>query len=342
MISDKTRKYDYMEILKNVRFKELLVQEIESLLKTMNLKKSDPIYHIVWCLIDSKNDGTTKSSSLSGNLINFRGMDLAIIKIGGFKIGGITNEITYSFVSQNTPAINETWKHLTTVPHLNQCSFGSAILNNHVYVVGGSYDISLQEFNHGFGFKYNPIEDKWLTIASLNQDRCRFSLNVVGKYLIAVGGNTEQDDDVNAFVGVSEHTNFSTAERYDPDRDCWEYIARIPEYRVQHSAVSLNSFLYVSGGIDTSGNTLNSFYVYNSSSDHWNILPQMFSPRADHVMLEVNGKIYVCGGWREINGQRTLINTIDTYDVNTQEWTVVSIIPTPKYHAGITSVCDRI
>lgn len=68
----------------------------------------------------------------------------------------------------------------------------------------------------------------------------------------------------------------------------------------------------------------------------------MLSPRADHVMLEINSKLYVCGGWREINGQRTLVNTIDTYDVNSKEWQIVTLIPTPKYHAGITSIGDRI
>lgn len=175
-----------MKILKNVHFKELQVKEIEFLMKTLNIKKTDQIYHIIWCLIDPNNDGTSNFLQ-STKLINCRGMALAIIKIGGFKLSGITNEITYNFVSKNSPAITESWKHLTSIPHIKQSSYGTAILNNQVYIVGGSYDISLEEYIHPFGFRYNPIEDKWFTIGPMKQDRCRFSLNVVGQYLIAVG-----------------------------------------------------------------------------------------------------------------------------------------------------------
>lgn len=187
VISDETHKADYMEILKNVHFKELQVKEIEVLMKTLNIRKTDQVYHIIWCLIEPDNDGNSNILSLSSNLVNCRGMDLAIIKIGGFKLSGITNEITYNFVSKTSPAITETWKHLTTIPHIKQSSYGTAILNNQVYVVGGSYDISLEEYIHPFGFRYSPIGDKWVTIAPMKQDRCRFSLNVVDQFLIAVG-----------------------------------------------------------------------------------------------------------------------------------------------------------
>lgn len=111
----------------------------------------------------------------TSSLVNSRGMELAVLKIGGFGIGGITNEITYCFSSERK------WKHLTTIPHLEQCNFGTSVLNNELYIVGGCFNQSLQENIHPFGFKYSPQYDKWSTMSPMKIERCRFSLNVLGK-----------------------------------------------------------------------------------------------------------------------------------------------------------------
>lgn len=72
------------------------------------------------------------------SLINSRGMELAVIKVGGFGLGGITNEVTYFLASSGK------WRHLTSIPHVEQCNFGTAVLDNELYVVGGCFNQSLQ------------------------------------------------------------------------------------------------------------------------------------------------------------------------------------------------------
>lgn len=54
------------------------------------------------------------------SLVNSRGMEQAVIKVGGFGILGVTNEITYYL-----PSIGR-WKRLTTIPHVEQSNFGMA------------------------------------------------------------------------------------------------------------------------------------------------------------------------------------------------------------------------
>lgn len=75
---------------------------------------------------------------------------MAVLKIGGFGISGVTNEITYSLSTERK------WKHLTSIPHVEQCNFGTAVFNNELYIVGGCFNQSLQENIHPFGFKYSP------------------------------------------------------------------------------------------------------------------------------------------------------------------------------------------
>ena len=45
------------------------------------------------------------------------------------------------------------WRHLAAVPHVECCNFGTAVLRNELFVVGGCFNQSLQEHIHPFGFR---------------------------------------------------------------------------------------------------------------------------------------------------------------------------------------------
>ena len=109
----------------------------------------------------------------------------------------MTNQITY-----HLPDVSEAkdgkWSHLTSVPHVECSNFGTAVLKNELYVIGGCFNQSLQEEHiHPFGFKYNPKYNKWTTLAPMCRERCRFSLTVFGRSLYAIGGCFEGDDMLN-------------------------------------------------------------------------------------------------------------------------------------------------
>jgi len=52
----------------------------------------------------------------------------------------------------------------------------------------------------------------------------------------------------------------------------------------------------------------------------------------------------LCGGWceDEATGNRFLVATIDEYDILKEMWRAVTEIPTPRYHAGITVVHQKL
>lgn len=212
------------------------------------------------------------------------------------------------------------------------------MLQNQLYVVGGCYDISLEEYIHPFGFRYCPLQNKWITIAPMNQDRCRFSLNVVGNALYAIGGVSETHDDIYA----NGESNYSSGECYNPDTDKWDFIQQLPEYRSQHAGAAVDRYLYISGGLDQFGGVLNTFWKYNTTCNYWTKLPNMLTPRADHVILHIGSKLFICGGWYEISTTRILAGTIDVFNYATNTWTVLTRIPTPKFHAGIVALNNKI
>lgn len=67
----------------------------------------------------------------------------------------------------------------------------------------------------------------------------------------------------------------------------------------------------------------------------------MIAPRVGHIMLVIDGKIYVCGGWDEDfdNGtdNRLLVSSIDVYDVEMKSWSLVTNNLSPTFHTGIVS-----
>ncbi|CAH0554894.1 unnamed protein product [Brassicogethes aeneus] len=270
-----------------------------------------------------------EQSSFNSTLLNSRGMEMAVLKIGGFGLSGITNEITYCFSSERK------WKHLTSIPHVEQCNFGTAVFNNELYVVGGCFNQSLQENIHPFGFKYSPRYNKWSTLAPMKIERCRFTLNVVDDMLYAVGGASEADE-----------FETSTCECYNPILDSWFMVQPLPAFISQHAGASYQGNfgfqLYISGGIDRD-NVQSNMFCYDVNNDEWRYCQAMLKARADHVMLTIGKLLYVCGGWTEDESRsRVLVDTIDAYDVENDCWFVVTRVPTPRYHAGIVSVGDKI
>ncbi|KAF7270357.1 kelch-like protein 26 [Rhynchophorus ferrugineus] len=262
-----------------------------------------------------------------GTLLNSRGMEMAVLKIGGFGMSGITNEITYCFASERK------WKHLTSIPHVEQCNYGTAVFNNELYIVGGCFNQLLQENIHPFGFKYNPRSNKWTTMSPMMIERCRFSLNVVGEMLYAVGGISEEDDTC-------------TCECYNPVRDTWHTMPDLPAQVSQHAGAGLESSyggkLYISGGIDRDHMCISNVYCYDTVMENWSSCASLLKPRADHVMLGIGKYLYVCGGWTLEENGRTLVDTIELYDPDANSWTEITKVPTPRYHAGIVCVENKI
>ncbi|KAK3908107.1 Kelch-like protein 26 [Frankliniella fusca] len=342
-------------LLRRVHFSEISAWEVEGLLGKM---KHSPVDQQLCRLVVAEacrqgriRPSTLTTSSLgsltsgvssastpasSCNLVNSRGMELAVVKVGGFGLAGITNEITYFLPSAGK------WKHLTTIPHVEQCNFGTAVLDNELYVVGGCFNQSLQENIHPFGFRYSPRSNKWTTISPMQRERCRFSLNVILGRLYAIGGASEMEDEI-------ADDEVSACECYDPETDSWESVAPLPGFRTQHAGVSWTRpsdnlhWLFVSGGLDRDL-VLTSMRRYDASSDTWISRAPMLTPRADHVMLSIGDRLYVCGGWYEDveTGNRVLADSIDAYDVMTDTWETITTVPTPRYHAGIVGVDSKI
>lgn len=211
-------------------------------------------------------------------------------------------------------------------------NFGTAVLNNELFIVGGAYDVCLKEYIHPFGFCYCPLRNSWVTIAPIQLDRCRFSLNAVGKqHLYAVGGIVEHDD-----YSEEAMRRISNVERYDIARNVWTFMPSLQENRSQHAGVVVGDKLYISGGIHLA-NILASMWCFDTKAEHWQELAPMPTPCCDHVLVAIDNRIYACGGWHEsLTESRVLVQHIYAYDIESNTWSVETQIPAPKFYSGVT------
>jgi len=262
-------------------------------------------------------------------MVNYRGMEMAVVKVGGFSSGtGITNDISFYHAGDGGA-----WRQLTSIPHVECCNFGVAVLHNELYVVGGCFNQELQENVHPFGFKYSPQADKWKSIAAMGRERCRFSLTECSGRLYAVGGagdvQSSQDD--------------PSVEVYDPSTDRWKPTASLPGgNRSQHAAVRWMDTVVVSGGLDQD-TVLDTVLQYTPNTGTWKELTELPVARADHSMVVHDSGVFVVGGWSGLGvvGRRPVAE-VDRLDAVTNSWTVETVIPTPRFHAGVSLIKNKI
>ncbi|KAI5697282.1 hypothetical protein M8J75_008005 [Diaphorina citri] len=175
------------------------------------------------------------------------------------------------------------------------------------------------------------MSNKWTTMCPLQRERCRFSLNVLGR-LIAIGGDSEL-----------VWSDLEDCELYDPKLDAWMPLGSplaIP-LPVQHAGVSHSTGLYVSGGLQRD-QVCPSLWRYDLTTDTWERKACMPTSRADHVLVSIGDKIYACGGWYENAETRVIVDTIDMYSIEEDIWSTVTRVPTPRLHAGIVGVASKI
>ncbi|XP_041375350.1 kelch-like protein 26 [Gigantopelta aegis] len=255
---------------------------------------------------------------------NLRGFQQTVLVAGGFSNEtGMTSSVWY--LDQSSSLL----KHLTKIPHVDQCNFGMAAHNNKLYVIGGCFNDQMQEIVHPFGFCYDPAEDSWKSIAQMTLERCRFVLGVADGYLYAVGGDPHASD---------IQMEGAPCERYDPRTDRWEEIEPLPGGRTQHAGTTLDNRLYICGGFQEDEGVLDDLWCFNADSNQWERGSSLLVPRADHAMFTHGNKIYVIGGWYydPNTRQRVMASSIDCYDVDRMTWETVGSLNESRLYATYT------
>lgn len=128
--------------------------------------------------------------------------------------------------------------------------------NGFIYVIGGGTP------SHAYGAfsevrRYDPMNNVWETIESLNEPRRRVVAVTIDDKIYAIGGGP--------YGGTSE-----TVEVYDPSLGYWTYVSSMFIARSNHGACEYDGKIYVFGGITPDGLT-DSIEIYDPILNQWSI-----------------------------------------------------------------------
>jgi len=115
----------------------------------------------------------------------------------------------------------------------------SALIDNKIVVVGGRDD---QERNLPFCDLFDPIHGRWQSCMGLHQPRSDFGLSVVGRRLIATGGEN-----------LRAYQPTQTSEISEPGINGWLNGPWLPGPRHGMAQVTLGNVVWVIGGASTTG-----------------------------------------------------------------------------------------
>jgi len=205
-----------------------------------------------------------------------------------------------------------------------------AVVGRKLYAVAGKTKGANGDVHQRTLYVHDAMSDQWTRGPSLPAAypavENAAAVAYAGK-LYVFGGATS------AFSGA-----VARAAVYDPGRNEWTMLASMDVPRGGATAQALGGKIYVTGGMDTNGNSLASVEVYDPERNHWSSTTPMDTRRdnpGSAVLRDAGGelKLYVFGG-RTRNADRTPGNetlaSVEMYDPATKNWTARKPMPTGR------------
>jgi N-acetylneuraminic acid mutarotase len=169
---------------------------------------------------------------------------------------------------------------------------------------------------------YDPISDAWSPAADLPGPAVENPAVVaMGTRLYAFGGAT------GPFDGAVANTA-----AYDPVTDTWTTLPGMPTARGGATAQVVGTRIFVVGGMDATGTSVDTVEVFDPATGSWAAAPPVLNRRDNPGSAVLEGKLYVFGGrTRDADGTGVdRLRSVEVYDPVTVSWTPRSDMPTAR------------
>lgn len=146
-------------------------------------------------------------------------------------------------------------------------------------------------------------------------------------------GITANGNDI-FIVGGSYYSNGSSrgtrsVYRFNVQTDSLQYLATLPTQVAGCAVIVKDDILYCIGGAPVSDNTnaLSAVQAYDIQQDSWRLFPSLGTPRAQHLVEEINDQICVIGG----NGVGGRLGSVEFFDFGSDVWSYGESLPLDGY-----------
>jgi N-acetylneuraminic acid mutarotase len=176
----------------------------------------------------------------------------------------------------------------------------------------------------------NAADNYWIIKAPTHIARAGAGIATVNETIYVIGGSQTQNYSYNFFS-----VTLNATEAYDTGTDIWTEKTSMPTSRSRFGTAVYRNKIYCIGGLILSKNgtktTLTSINeVYDPSTDTWETKTSMPTARNGFMANMVDGKIYLIGGWYQLETTYGNVGTtahVDVYDPSTDTWTTGKSMP---------------
>lgn len=124
-------------------------------------------------------------------------------------------------------------------------------------------------------------------------------------------------------------------------QDYWEQAGQMPSARLLCSTETVDSTIYLIGGLNSSAIATVNVYAYNPADRTFETREPLPEPLAASATAVVNGKIYLFGGIKASQG--VVSQSCYVYDPETNHWAILANMPpVPRGYAVAEAVDNKI
>jgi N-acetylneuraminic acid mutarotase len=114
----------------------------------------------------------------------------------------------------------------------------------------------------------------------------------------------------------------------------WATGRPTPSRRGENAAVALDGLVYLAGGLDIHGRSLDTFESFDPRSGTWTTLPPLPAPRDHMGLAALDGRIYLTGGGEFMTP--AVRSGTWSYDPPTRHWAALTPMPASRWqHASV-------
>ena len=209
----------------------------------------------------------------------------------------------------------DTWKALAPMPSKRGSPVAVAV-GDKIYVIGGvgllpgstenAMGFTTPQASVGTVEEYDPETNTWRERSPMPTPRNHTTAGAVNGKIYVIGGRVGA-----AFI--SEATDVSVVEEYDPAADKWSAPrSRMPTARSALGSGVLNGRIYVAGGEFQDPHMMATFRAveaYDPASDSWSIMPSMPVSRHGLAAGVIGNRLILVGGDVQSSGSGVNVST---------------------------------
>ncbi|CAB1312914.1 unnamed protein product [Coregonus sp. 'balchen'] len=349
------------DLLTNIRFGTISAMDLVNHVQSVPRMMQDPECHRL--LVDAMNYHLLpyQQNILQSRRTKVRGGLRVMLTVGGrpaLTEKSLSKEVLYR-------DDDSVWNRLTEMPakSFNQCV--AVLDGFLYVAGGEDQNDARNQAKHAVSnfCRYDPRFNTWIHLTNMIQKRTHFSLNTFNGLLFAIGGRNSDgcqasmecyvpssnqwqmkapmeiprcchassiiDGKILVSGGYINNAYSRAVCSYDPSTDVWQDLNSLNSPRGWHSAATVGDRAYVIGGSQLGGRgervDVLAVECFNPHNGQWSYSAPLNTGVSTAGIVSMNNKIYLLGGWNEI--EKKYKKCIQVYNPDLNEWTEDDELP---------------